>query len=219
MAKRTSRKKRRKRILRLSLVVLVAAVLVGSLIVGLVSCDRDREPPAPAGDALWDGGWYEDELGRIGRDRPLVKGMKTFEQRTGVKPYLSLTDGVEPQEVEDFAREQYGALFEEGAHLLVVYDEWGEGTYYLAAQTGPDSPLADEQRALVLSCLEKAYSDPANKTYAAAFGAGFAAAAEALAPARQADGVGLLLGMGLLMILMSVGLILFLRKRARQAKD
>ena len=94
MTKRYVRKKKRKRV-RLGLWVLLTAtaVLIAALVLSLSS--RKTED-APAGeDALWDGGWYDDDLNRIQSDRALVRGMKAFEKRTGTKPYLSLLQGIE----------------------------------------------------------------------------------------------------------------------------
>ncbi len=220
MAKRYVKKKRMKgkmRRNRLALLAILAAALI-ALIVCLVSCHRDRAPAA-GGDALWDGGWYGDDLGRIEKEKPLIQGMKAFEKATGLRPYLYLTNGIEPEALEEFAEEQYEALFSDAGHLLVVYDEWGEGAYYLAAQTGTDSSLSEEKVAELLSRLERAYADPTYGTYAAAFGAGFAQEAEALSPARQADGVGLLLILAGTLIALSLILVLLLRKRARYAAD
>ena len=215
MSKRTIRKRKKRRGLRLGLLSLLAAlaILVAALSVSL-SADP-REEASQTGDDLWDGSWYEDDLGRVQRDRALVRGLKAFEKRTGIKPYLSLQEGIDPEELDLFTREQYEALFTEGEHLLVVYDEWGEGEYYLSARVGEGSALTQADLTRLLSCLEKAYADPANKTYADAFGAGFRQGAREMSVRRERDGVGLLLALGLMLVALSVVLFLFLRKRAR----
>ncbi len=144
--KKTLRKKKRiRRPGRLLLLVLALAAALG-LILFLVLRPAD-EPTAqvsPAGDGLWDGSWYEDDLGRIEKDKALVKGMAAFEKKTGVRPFLTLLNGIDPEELYVFVQDQYEALFSEGDHLLVVYDEWGSDEYFLSAQAGAGSALSAE---------------------------------------------------------------------------
>ena len=202
----------------LGLVLLAFALVAGLILLLRPAADEATEAPAAA-DALWDGSWYDDDLGRIENDRPLVRGMKAFEKRTGSKPYLSLQNGIDPEELDLFAREQYEALFSEGDHLLVIYDEWGEDAYYLSAQKGPGSALTEADLAALLSCIEQAYADPARKTYAEAFGAGFSQGAKRVSVEKQGDGAGLLVGLGLLLLALAVILVLFLRKRALYTEE
>ena len=218
MSKRSVRKKKRQRarLIRLLGLFLVAVAAVTAALILLLRPAEDEAAPLTA-DALWDGGWYADELGLIAGDRALVKGMKTFERRTGSKPYLTLLGGVEPEELDLFAQEQYEALFAEGDHLLVVYDEWEEGTYYLAAEAGAESALTDEDVSQLLTAIEKAYADPANETYADAFGAGFAQGAKAVSAreGRYSIGVTVLLVLGIILLVLGAILVVFLRKRRR----
>ncbi len=219
MAKRYVRKKKGKGVrLGLWAVLTAAAILAVVLLIVLLPGDREKAPAAQ-GDGLWDGSWYDDGLGRIERDRPLVKGMKAFEKQTGVKPYLTLLEGVDPEELDLFAQDQYEALFSGGDHLLVVYDEWEENIYYLSARTGEGSALTAADAARLLVCIETAYADPANGTYAEAFGAGFVQGARELADGTGSGGVGLLLALSFLLVALSVTLILFLRKKARVSDD
>jgi hypothetical protein len=195
---------------------IVALGLAAGLVVFLI-LRLTRNPAEAAPDPLWDGSWYADELGRIDDDEALVKGMETFERKTGVRPYLTLLDGVAPDALNDFVEEQYEALFGSADHLLVVYDEWGDDTYFLLGRTGRGSAMTEADVAAVLSCLEAAYADPAYRSYAEAFGAGFAQGAEETSVRGNFGGIGLLLALGILLAVLSVVLILFLRKRARDA--
>ena len=85
---------------------------------------------APAGDM----GWYTDDLGRIEDDKALVEGMAAFEKRTGVRPYLTILDGIAPDALDYFVQEEFASYFSSGDSLLVVYDEWGSDEYFLSAQ-------------------------------------------------------------------------------------
>lgn len=218
MAKRYVRKKqgRGARLGLWALLIAVAALLV-ALIVAL---SRGGSEAPAQGDGLWDGSWYEDDLGRIPNDRALIGGMKAFEKKTGVRPYLTILEDVDPEELDLFAQDQYEALFSSGDHLLVVYDEWGEDAYYLTARTGGESALTAADAARLLACLEQAYADPANGSYADAFGAGFRRGGRELSANQGGSGaVGLLVGLGCLLAVLSVTLFLFLRKKPRQLDD
>lgn len=201
----------------LALTLALAAVLGLVLYFALRPRDTSTETVPQTGDGLWDGSWYEDDLGRIHSDKALVKGMAAFEKKTGVRPFLTLLNGIEPQELHVFVEDQYEALFSDGDHLLVVYDEWGDGEYYLLAKAGEGSALTETDVTLLLACLEKAYADPAYKSYGEAFGAGFAEGAKTVSDRLQTGSAVTLLAVGLILLLLGVVLILVLRKKALDA--
>ena len=218
MAKKKLKGKKRKKIQSigcapLALLGALAVLLIVVLIVSLSSC---RQEEKAAGDALWDGGWYADELGRIEKDGPLVSGMKAFRRQVGLRPYLTILSGVEPEALDAYAHDQYEALFEDEGHLLVVYDEWGEDKYYLAAQVGPESDLSAEDRQILLDAMEQAYQDRLNTSYAEAFGAGFKAAAKRMQAGKEAGkgSVAPLFILAGVLVLLSGALVYFLHKRA-----
>ena len=213
--KSNRRKKKMRRLGCLLGLVLLAFALVAGMILLLRPAAEPGDGTPLSSDALWDGSWYEDDLGRIRNDRALIRGMKAFEKRTGSKPYLSLQNGIDPEELDYFTREQYDALFSEGDHLLVVYDEWGEDAYFLSACTGEGSAVSEADLPRLLACLEKAYADPANESYGDAFGAGFRQAAAEMSVREENGGVGLLIALGAILIVLSFILVLFLRKKAR----
>ena len=216
MAKRYVKKKKKKglRLGRLLGLVLLLAALV-LLLVWILRPSAEGE--ATQNDAAG-AGWYADDLGRVEDGKALISGMKTFEKRTGVKPFLTLLSDIDPEELDIYAEDQYDALFTDGDHVLVVYDEWGEGAYCLTAQTGTESALLASDVSTLLTCIERAYADPANKTYADAFGAGFSEAAKELtAGSGLSGGVKLLLALGGILLLLAAALVILLRKRARDA--
>ena len=172
-------------------------------------------PTSDAKDAAGDMGWYTDDLGRIEDDKALVEGMAAFEKRTGVRPYLTILDGIAPDALDYFVQEEFASSFSSGDSLLVVYDEWGSDEYFLSAQAGAGSALSAEDVETVLACLEAAYADPSYKSYAQAFGAGFEQGAQRVSAPAKTGGAGLLLALGLLLLVLSAVLVLFLRKKAR----
>lgn len=212
MAKRYVKKKKKKGLRpgRLLILVLLAAALVVALILLLRSGAK--------GDAASNEGWYEDNLGRIEDGAVLAEGLKTFEKKTGVRPFLTLISDIDPEELDILAEDQYEALFSEDDRLLVVYDEWGDGEYYLSAETGMGSALTESDVTALLACIEQAYADPALKTYAEAFGTGFARGGEAVSgSAKTSGGVRLLLVFAAILLILGAVLILLLRRRARDA--
>ena len=221
MAKRYVKKKKKKRRsgFLAGAAVLFLAILVLVIVLLVTSSRRQDDPPVQAADALWDGSWYADELGRIDDEEALVEGMEAFERKTGVRPYLTIRDGVAPEALDGFVREQYEALFGGDDHLLVIDDDWEDDAYYLSARAGGTSALSQEDVAKVLNALEAAYADSANGTYAEAFGAGFTRGAKAVtATVSAGGGAGLLLALGLVLLLLAFVLVLILRKRARAAR-
>ena len=215
MAKRYVKKKKKKKTRQGCAIgvamLLLAALTVVIVLLGMSSCRKDTGA-APSSDP----GWYTDDLGRIDDEKALVQGMEAFEKKTGVRPYLTLLADMDPEELDIFAQDQYDALFSDVGHLLVVYDEWEDGVYYLAARAGSGTGLSAEDTARILNALEDAYAGPAHASYAAAFGAGFAQGAKAVTVSVGAgSGVGLLIALGLLLIVLSGVLVLVLRKRAR----
>ena len=100
--------------------------------------------------------YFTDELGWIGSKSTLEKGMKTFYKKTGVQPYLYLLDNVNGNtsptmdELADYAHSLYDELFEDEAHVLLLFHEYNSSgnysTYYVAgaqAKTVIDSEAAD----------------------------------------------------------------------------
>ncbi|MGI6679393.1 MAG: hypothetical protein ACOX2Q_10195 [Dehalobacterium sp.] len=87
-----------------------------------------REPLSPGSVNETD--YYTDELGWIKNETQLLAGLKNFYQKTGVQPYLFITDKVggshypSAAELDTFARTLYDQLFTDEAHLLFVFFEY-----------------------------------------------------------------------------------------------
>lgn len=114
----------------------------------------DREP-LPVG-YVTETDYYEDNLGWIDSRTELESGMKSFYKKTGVQPFLYLTDTVNgdstpsDSEMEEFANKLYNELFTDEAHLLLVFQEYNSNgnyfAYYVAgkqAKTVIDKEAAD----------------------------------------------------------------------------
>ncbi|MDD4781777.1 MAG: hypothetical protein PHT02_14400 [Tissierellia bacterium] len=125
----------------------------------------EREP-LPKGSVM-ETGYYTDELDWIKKPSQLTVGLKNFYEKTGVQPYLYITDTVNgshnptSEELDEFARNLYNELFEDEAHLLLVFFEYDPGQYmdrYVAgtqAKTVIDMEAAD----ILLDYIDRYYYD------------------------------------------------------------
>ncbi len=118
-----------------------------------------------------DVGYFTDELGWIDDSSELKEGMKYFYDKTGVMPYLWITDEIdgetEPKsnDFSNYANKLYDELFEDRdgkideAHLLVLFHEYYSGeytTYYIAGRTA-QSVIDEEAGEILLDQLDRFY--------------------------------------------------------------
>ena len=102
--------------------------------------------------------YYIDNLGWIDSGSVLTSGMRSFYQKTGVQPFLYITDTINgiphpinsdlPRALDEFAEQLYDELFSDEAHILVIFYERDKEyeIRYLAgrqAKTVVDSEGAD----------------------------------------------------------------------------
>jgi uncharacterized membrane protein len=110
-------------------------------------------------------GYYTDELNWIQNRTTLTAGMRNFYQRTGVQPYLYITDNINGSaspsvsEAEAFAQALYDELFQDEAHLLVIFFEPRPSyyhTWYLAGRQAK-AVLDDEAMDILLDYIDRYY--------------------------------------------------------------
>ena len=91
--------------------------------------------------------------------------MEAFFKKTGVKPYLYLTDNVygstEPsdKQMDTFANSLYDKLFTDENHFLLVFQEYGDYymTWYVSGSDAAE--VVDEEAAnIVLDYVDEYYS-------------------------------------------------------------
>lgn len=108
--------------------------------------------PLPAGSVV-ETAYYTDELGWIDNPTKLTSGMRNFYQKTGVQPHLLITDTIAgthtPAEaqVEQYAMDTYDALFQDEAHLLLIFFEY-EGNYHTWYMAGSQAKAVLDQEAM-----------------------------------------------------------------------
>lgn len=109
-------------------------------------------------------GWYTDNLDWIRDPDKLEKGLAYFYKRTGVSPYLYLTENAEgvldptAAQLDAFAGELYDTLFRDEAHFLVVFQEHN-GVYNTRYVCGLEARavMDDEACEILLDYLDAYY--------------------------------------------------------------
>ncbi|MCL2678343.1 MAG: TPM domain-containing protein [Clostridiales bacterium] len=133
--------------------------------------------------------------------------MKNFYNKTGVQPYLYLTDNIygstnpNDTQVEQFADALYEELFTDEAHVLLIFMEYAESKYrvwcYAGMQAG--AVIDAEARDILLGYINKyyTYENLSNEAY---FSKAFNDAANRIMKVTVSPWVGVFVVLGLLLI-------------------
>ena len=124
-----------------------------------------KRTPLPRGSAR-ETGYYTDRLGWISNSTRLTAGMKNFYNKTGVQPYLYITDTVNgtnyptDRDAEIFMNDLYDSLFDDEAHLLLLFFEYNEVTYrWILTGTQASAVIDAEARDILFSYIDRYYFD------------------------------------------------------------
>ena len=119
MAKRNGKKRRRRRSSfgRSVALLVVASLLVVALLLVVSTCKRKKA----AAQALWDGSWYADELGRVQDEKELISGLKAFYRRTGERPFLAMLGNLSPEDLDVYTEDLYAFSMQVHASQQVAY--------------------------------------------------------------------------------------------------
>ncbi|HSN59186.1 MAG TPA: hypothetical protein VLR72_07000 [Clostridiaceae bacterium] len=111
-------------------------------------------------------GYYTDEAGWIGSETQLLSGMKHFYEKTGVQPYLYITDNINGSnsptkaELQTYSEGLYDELFTDEAHLLLVFFEYGSNSQYMdwyIAGTQAKQVIDTEAGDILLDYIDRYY--------------------------------------------------------------
>ncbi len=111
-------------------------------------------------------GYYTDELGWIRSSSKLTKGMRNFYKRTGVQPYLYLTDTVKGThdptnaQLDSYANDLYDELFDDEGHLLLLFFEYDSKytTWYVAGNAA-STVIDGEAAEILLDYIDRYYAN------------------------------------------------------------
>lgn len=108
--------------------------------------------------------YFNDEINWIFSERNLEKGMEHFYDKTGVQPYLHITDTingkhyVSNEELAQFTRDLYDKLFTDESHFLVVFFEYNDNYRYFAYPGNKAKSVIDSEAGEIFgNYLERYY--------------------------------------------------------------
>lgn len=137
-------------------VALLAISLASSFGAGITRSTVDREKLDSQYVNL-SSTWFDDSaMGWISSSKVLEDGLKDFYNKTGVQPYLVITDNIygdtspTGQEVWDYGNNIYNSMFTDEGHMVFVFQCVDDGTdYMMAAVTGAQAKtVLDDAEAL-----------------------------------------------------------------------
>lgn len=175
----------------------------------------------PAG-AVTETGYYTDELGWIKNETKLLVGMKNFYQKTGVQPYLYITDAINgassvtDAEAQAFLNEKYDALFTDEAHLLLLFMENNNG-YHIWYLTGTQAKTVIDREAgdILMDYLDRYYYED-GYTDDEYFSRAFDDAADRIMSVTTSPWIPVLIVLGVVVVLV---LLFVWWKRAKAQKN
>ena len=163
--------------------------------------------------------YYTDELNWITDKSELEKGLRDFYNQTGVQPHVYITDNIgsgSDEEIMAFAQQKYGELFEDSAHLLLVFYEKDDyyRTYCVAGSLAESVMDADARGILLDRLDENYYSDLNDNEY---FSDSFEEAADRIMVKKDEGGSSVV--MPVVIFVVSLGVYLVMKKKEKDEKE
>lgn len=110
--------------------------------------------------------WYQDDINWIHDEKTLLKGLKMFYNKTGVQPYLWITDNVNGKakpntsDFEAALKSKYSELFKDEGHVIVCFMESSPSVYatYYWAGSAAKGVIDDEAGEILLDIIDSKYT-------------------------------------------------------------
>lgn len=110
--------------------------------------------------------WYRDDINWIHDEKTLLKGLKTFYNKTGVQPYLWITDNINGKakpntsDFETALKSKYSELFKDEGHVIVCFMESSPSVYatYYWAGSAAKRVIDDEAGEILLDVIDSKYT-------------------------------------------------------------
>ena len=110
--------------------------------------------------------WYQDDINWIHDEKTLLKGLKTFYDKTGVQPYLWITDNINGKakpntsDFETALKSKYSELFKDEGHVIVCFMESSPSVYatYYWAGSAAKGVIDDEAGEILLDVIDSKYT-------------------------------------------------------------
>ena len=193
-------------------IVLVVIAIVIAIIFAASSSGSDvakstvvREP-LPKG-SVNETDYYKDELGWIENKAVLLSGLKHFYDKTGVQPFVYITDTVngshypEYSDLENYANNLYDELFTDEAHILLLFFEYTPSAYmdYYVTGTQAKGVIDAEAGTILLDYIDKNYYD-SSLSEAEFFGDSFRDAADRMMDVTKSPWIIVLVVLGIIVV-------------------
>ena len=110
--------------------------------------------------------WYQDDINWIHDEKTLLKGLKTFYDKTGVQPYLWITDNINGKakpntsDFETALKSKYSELFKDEGHVIVCFMESSPSVYatYYWAGSAAKRVIDNEAGEILLDVIDSKYT-------------------------------------------------------------
>lgn len=110
--------------------------------------------------------WYQDDINWMHDEKTLLKGLKMFYDKTGVQPYLWITDNINGKtkpntsDFETALKSKYSELFKDEGHVIVCFMESSPSVYatYYWAGSAAKGVIDDEAGEILLDVIDSKYT-------------------------------------------------------------
>lgn len=191
-------------------IVIIGIVILMAIVFSISSDDISKstiEREALSSGAVNETGYFTDELDWIDDEDELIDGMEHFYDKTGVQPYLYITDTINGKHypTEDdyisFADDNYSKLFTDEAHLIIVFFEYNnQHQYYYLAGDQAKTVFDDEANNIFSNYIDRYYYDE-NLSSEEFFSKSFADSADRIMTITKSPWIPVLIILGVLAIL------------------
>lgn len=213
-----------------AVVILVVLVIIIAVVFAVSSGDTDvtkstvAREPLPKG-SVSETDYYKDDLGWIENKAVLISGLKHFYEKTGVQPFVYITDTVNGShypsysDLETFANNKYDELFTDEAHLLLVFFEYeaNPGKYmdYYVTGTQAKGVIDSEAATILLDYIDKNYYNT-GMSEDEFFGKSFSDAADRIMEVTKSPWIIVLVVLGVIVV---IALLFTWWKHAKKQKN
>lgn len=189
---------------------------------GSIQTSTIEREPLPAGTAV-ETSYYTDRLGWINNQAQATEGLRYFFNETGVQPHILITGDINgdvnpsADEIIEYADETYNQLFEDEAHLLLIFFEPQPSVYRTYYVTGVQAKTVvdDEAGQILLNYLDYYYTDMSLNTEEY-FSTSFQMAADRMMTVQRSPWP-LIVGLGIIAVIAWLGFSWW--KRRQKAKE
>ncbi len=195
-------------------IVIIALIIAASVFLyngssfsgGAVTASTREREALPAG-SVNETDYFTDELSWIGTRSALISGMRSFYQKTGVQPYLYLTDSIDGDrspsnnQIGQFANTLYDELFTDESHYLLVFQEYNN-SYHMGYTVGSQAKTVIDKEAedIILDYVERHYYNQ-NLTDEQMFSKAFEDAGERIMSITTSPWIPVLIVFGIVIVL------------------